>query len=324
MTDLVSVVVPAFNAEATIDETLRSVRAQTHFNLEILVVDDGSSDRTAEIATAHALIDNRVRLIRQPNAGVARARNRGVSEAGADLLAFVDSDDLWSPDKIHKQLLTLRSDGPRTGLVYTWYAFIDNENRIGATYRPTDVGDVRDRICRTNFVGNGSSALVTRTAFDRAGGFDATLRAQGAQGCEDWQFYVDVAEGHDFALVPELLTGYRQSPGNMSSDPMRMLRSSGLVAERIQRRRPHLRAAISHGNAEYAVWLLDRATEQRHSVEAARLTWALLRRKPDRAIRWFAERLVRSAGQRLTAIESAGPKSNHTPTFVIGDPITPS
>ena len=324
MSDLVSVVVPAFNAEATIDETLRSVRAQTHFNLEILVVDDGSNDRTAEIAAAHALIDNRVRLIRQPNAGVASARNRGVSEAGADLLAFVDADDLWGPDKIHKQLLALRSGGPRTGLVYTWYAFIDNENRIGTTYRPTDVGDVRESICRTNFVGNGSTALVTRSAFDRAGGFDPTLRAQGAQGCEDWQFYVDVAEGHDFALVPELLTGYRQSPGNMSSDPMRMLRSSGLVAERIRRRRPHLRAAISRGNAEYAVWLLDRAIEQRHFLEAARLTGALLRRKPDRAIWWFAERVARSARHRLIAIKSAPPKTSHIPTFVIGNPIAPS
>jgi glycosyltransferase involved in cell wall biosynthesis len=324
VSDLVSVVVPAFNAEATIDETLRSVRAQTHLNLEILVIDDGSIDRTAEIAAAHALIDNRVRLIRQLNAGVASARNRGVSEAGADLLAFVDADDLWGPDKIHKQLLAFRSGGPRTGLVYTWYAFIDNENRIGATYRPIDVGDVRDRICRTNFVGNGSTALVTRTAFDRAGGFDPTLRAQGAQGCEDWQFYVDVAEGHDFAVVPEVLTGYRQSPNNMSSDPMRMLRSSGLVAERIRRRRPHLRAAVSRGNTEYAVWLLDRSIQQRHFLEAARLAGALFRRKPARAIRWFAERVTGSARHRLTAIKSAVPKTGHAPTFVIGDPITPS
>ena len=321
MTDLVSVVVPAFNAEATIDETLRSVRAQTHLNLEILVVDDGSNDRTGEIATAHALIDNRVRLIRQPNAGVASARNRGVSEANADLFAFVDADDLWGSDKIRKQLQALRSGGPRTGLVYTWYAFIDNENRIGATYRPTEVGDVRDRICQSNFVGNGSSALVTRLAFDRAGGFDPTLRAQGAEGCEDWQFYVGVAEDHDFALVPELLTGYRQSPGNMSSDPMRMLRSSGLVAERIQRRRPHLRTVISRGNAEYAVWLLDRAIEQRRSSEAVRLARALLLRKPDRAIRWLAERFARSARHRLAPIKSAASKTSHARTFAIGDPI---
>src|SRR5262245_57856494 len=97
---VVSVVVPAFNAGATLDQTLRSVRAQTYTHLEVIVVDDGSKDATAEIALAHAKSDARIRLVRQANGGVASARNAGIREARAALVAPIDADDLWAPTKI--------------------------------------------------------------------------------------------------------------------------------------------------------------------------------------------------------------------------------
>jgi glycosyltransferase involved in cell wall biosynthesis len=322
MTDLVSVVVPAFNAETTIDDTLRSVRAQTYSNLEILVVDDGSHDRTIDIVATHARIDNRVKLIRQSNSGVASARNCGARQATAKYLAFVDADDLWASDKIKKQMLALRAGGSRVGLAYTWYAFIDAENRIDVTYRPMDVGDVTERICRSNFVGNGSSALVTREAFDAAGGFDPSLRSRGAQGCEDWRFYFAVAETHHFAVVPELLTGYRQSPRNMSSDAMRMLRSSRLVAEWMQCRRPHLRAAIAYGNAYYGIWLLERAIERRHLVDGVRLALALLRVKPIVLSRWLTDQIASSLKNLFVTGRSAVlNKKQASPTFIVGEPV---
>jgi|KBSSwiStaDraftv2_1062776.scaffolds.fasta_scaffold116764_2 Glycosyltransferases involved in cell wall biogenesis len=322
MNDLVSVVMPAFNAESTIDDTLRSVRAQTHLSLEILVVDDGSDDQTAEIVAAHARIDKRVRLIQKPNGGVASARNWGACQAKAMLLAFVDADDLWAPDKIKKQLLALGAGGSRVGLVYTWYAFIDAESRIYETYRPTDVGDVTERLCRTNFVGNGSSALVTREAFEVAGGFDPTLRALDAQGCEDWRFYFSVAEKYHFALVPELLTGYRQSPRNMSSDPMRMLRSSRLVAEWMQRRQPHLRAAIALGNAYYGIWLLERAVERQNWIDAAHLSWALVRQEPTGLLRWYTQCIARRLRNLFVATRrSVVLNKQQAPVFVVGEPM---
>src|SRR5579863_7666011 len=94
--ELVTVVIPAYNAAHTIDETLRSARYQTHRNLEILVVDDGSKDATPEVVARHAVIDARIRLIVQENAGVAAARNRGIAEAKSDLIAPLDADDLWA------------------------------------------------------------------------------------------------------------------------------------------------------------------------------------------------------------------------------------
>src|SRR5260370_12794376 len=122
--DLVTVIIPAFNAARTIDETLRSVRSQTHRRLEILVVDDGSVDATAQIVRSHAAEDRRIRLIQQPNSGVAAARNRAIAEATSDYVAPIDADDLWQPDKIEKQLTRLHPHDEPAALVSTCPAHI--------------------------------------------------------------------------------------------------------------------------------------------------------------------------------------------------------
>jgi len=127
---LVSVVIPAFDAEAWIDETIRSVRAQTHSALEIIIVDDGSRDATVELARRHAAADPRIRIIEQANAGVAAARNTGWRSASADLIAFVDADDLWAVTKIERQVEALARAGPEAGLAYCWYLSIDADSII--------------------------------------------------------------------------------------------------------------------------------------------------------------------------------------------------
>ena len=281
--ELVSVIIPAFNAQATLDETLRSVRGQTHKHLEILVVDDGSKDGTPAIVEQHAALDTRIRLIRQENAGVAAARNEGSRQARGNLLAFVDADDLWAAEKIEKQLAVLLVAGEGVGLVYTWYARIDGQSRIIDTaYRPTDCGNVIERLCLGNLVGNGSAILVKRAAMVAAGGFDPSLRAQNAQGCEDWLFYFRVAERYSFAVVREPLTGYRELPDAMSADVGRMLRSADLVADHMLRRRPEFRKAIARGNADYRGWLLMRAIKQSQWSDAALLAGQILAREPAR------------------------------------------
>src|SRR4051812_20898906 len=105
MTDqqLVSVVIPAYNAAATLDETLRSVRSQTHGALEIIVVNDGSADGTGTIAQRHAAVDHRVQVVTQDNAGLAASRNAGWMRARSEVIAFIDADDLWAPTKIERQ-----------------------------------------------------------------------------------------------------------------------------------------------------------------------------------------------------------------------------
>src|SRR6266481_2960226 len=100
---LTSVVIPAYNAELFLERTLRSALRQTHSNLEVIVVDDGSTDKTRVIAEAAAAIDDRVRIISVPNGGVAKSRNIGIAEANGEFVAFLDADDLWHPAKFELQ-----------------------------------------------------------------------------------------------------------------------------------------------------------------------------------------------------------------------------
>jgi glycosyltransferase involved in cell wall biosynthesis len=165
----VSVIVPAFNAGATIDATLASVRRQTHAALDIVIVDDGSRDDTAARAAAHAADDRRIRIVRQDNAGVAAARNAGLAAARAEFVAPIDADDLWAPTKIAKQLARI-AGRPEIGLVYTWYKLIDDDGRVMQDSRRfTDEGDVCAVMAFRNLVGNGSGGPHAARRDDRGG-----------------------------------------------------------------------------------------------------------------------------------------------------------
>ena len=298
--DLVSVVVPAYNAEATLDETLHSVRAQTHAALEIIVVDDGSTDATRAVAERHAAADARVQVLHQRNAGVAAARNAGWHHAQSPFIAFVDADDLWAPTKIERQLTALVCGGERIGLVYCWYAGIDAASRIvGLHHAPPWQGDVTQAILTSNFIGNGSAALLRREALVAAGGFEAGLQARGAQGCEDYLLYFRVAEAWQFALVPERLVGYRQRPHNMSSHRPRMLRSWLLVHDEMVARRPQHTHAARQGVRNYAHWLAADALSQRAVGQLASLLGVLLRRHPGLAMQVLVNGLLRPLASRL-------------------------
>jgi glycosyltransferase involved in cell wall biosynthesis len=257
---LVSVIVPLHNGAATIARTLASVLAQTWSNLDVVVVDDGSTDDGPLIVRDFAARDPRVSLVAQPNAGVAAARNHGARAARGDYLAFVDADDLWAPEKMELQLRALLRGGPRVGLVYTWSALIDADDRVySLEHRPGAEGWVFPDLCRSNLVGNGSSALVRRAAFERAGGFDASLRARNAEGCEDLMFCLRVAEHYEFRVVRRHLTGYRVTPRNMSSNAMRMLRSCELTLEAFRPRYPQYAQAFDDHRRDMVYWLLVRA-----------------------------------------------------------------
>jgi hypothetical protein len=259
----VAVVIPAYNAERTLAETISSVRNQTHHALDIVVVDDGSKDDTLAVAQEIVKIDPRVRILKQRNSGVAAARNAGWRSTPADLVAFLDADDLWSPDKIERQLVALETGGPQVGLVYTWYAMIDHKNYV--IYRSNEIsveGDVLDEVLAKNFIGNGSSPLVRRNVLDATGGFDSSLQQREAQGCEDYLFYCLAAELSHFVVVPDHLVGYRQTPDNMSANLTRMLRSWILVADEMLKRHPERGFAIRAGLRGCGRWLAQRAVEQ--------------------------------------------------------------
>lgn len=269
---LVSVVIPAYNAEATIDDTLRSVRSQTHRDLEIIVVDDGSTDRTTSVVKAHAAVDSRVTLIAQENAGVAAARNAGWQSARSAFIAFVDADDLWAPSKIERQLDLILSGGPQVGLVYTWWALIDEHNRIRCKVQGRDIaGDVLEQTLMGNFVGHASSPLIRRQALVEAGGFDSGLRDAGIHGCEDMLIYHRIARKYHFGLIPDHLTGYRVASGRMSSDRPRMLRSFKMVGTEMKLAHPESTEKVDRGTRMYLIFLIGEALGSRNFRQVLRL-----------------------------------------------------
>ncbi len=322
--ELVCVVIPAYNAEATIDETLRSVRSQSHRNLEIIVVDDGSRDRTAEIADGHAAMDPRIRVVRQQNAGVAAARNTGWRLSTADIFSFVDADDLWSVDKTALQLAALKAN-PAAGLAYSWYVMIDAESRITLQWPGVEwEGDVLRHVFHSNFVGNGSSAMVTRKALEDARGFEPGLRAAGAQGCEDVLFYSRVAERHPFVRAPGHLIGYRYIEGNMSSDLPKMLRSWLLAMAEFEMRHPDKIADINIGFEGFARWLVRRAVQLSQPGHLPGLLRIIARRSLCKSLAILASEVPKALynfyrpaarrAARYTASQSPGPR------FEIGTP----
>jgi glycosyltransferase involved in cell wall biosynthesis len=227
---LVSVVVPAFNAAKTISETLRSISQQTYSALEIVVVDDGSTDETADIARRYGATDARVRVVTKPNGGVASARNAGIHCTKGAFVAFIDADDLWHPTKIAKQLKVLLAGGPDMALVYAPFRQIGADGRVLASPHKYGVnGWVIHRHFYSNFVGNGSALLVRRSVLEEFGGFDSWLLQQGAEGCEDLLLQLRIATRYRFGEVSEYLVGYRRLPDNMSSNAEQMIRS-GILA----------------------------------------------------------------------------------------------
>src|SRR4051812_37096050 len=201
---MVSVVIPVRNGERFLPQTLRSVLGQTFRELDVVVVDDGSTDTTAEIVTSMARGDARVRYVEAIGAGVAAARNQGIEAARSDLIAPVDADDLWLPDKIELQVQRLSEAGNDAALVYSWVYLIDVEDRVAAILRPFDEltmrsmeGDVFLPLLYKSFFANGSAPLIRRRCIEEVGGYDTGLSRR-----EDWDLSLRLAARWPFALVP--------------------------------------------------------------------------------------------------------------------------
>ncbi len=238
---LISVIVPAYNAERFLAKTLDSILAQTYPHFEVLVIDDGSTDQTAAIAQAYAQRDPRIHYLKQANGGVAAARNLGIGEAKGVFIAPIDADDIWYPENLERQVQCFLAAGERVGLVYSWSVDIDEADHLLGGFRASDLeGKVYPTLILHNFLGNASAALIRRSCWEQVGGFDPSFRAQQAQGCEDWDLYLRIAERFEFRVVPAFLVGYRKLRGTMSGDYRQMARSHALVMQAVQTRHPEI------------------------------------------------------------------------------------
>jgi len=206
-----SVVIPTYNTEQWIGDAIRSVLAQTEQAIEVIVVDDGSTDDG--LTRAKAWDDPRLTILSQPNQGLSAARNTGILAARAEMIGFLDSDDIWYPQKAEKHL-ALHAKDLKVGLSFSWSAYLDRDGKetgqllVSRKTHPS-ARDLTER----NDIGNGSTAVVKRELFEQVGLFDEQLRS-----CEDLDMWVRIAAETSVALVlvPEFLTGYRVREGSLS------------------------------------------------------------------------------------------------------------
>jgi glycosyltransferase involved in cell wall biosynthesis len=231
----VTVVVPAYNCEAFLVPAGRSVLMQGMDALHLVIVDDGSTDRTPWIATAFAEEDPRVRVLRQENGGTARARNVGCAASPlSPYVAFLDADDSWDPTKLQVQLAFLDS-APHIVGVGSYMRYVSSTGRIlGRTGQEVSPEDV-DRVARAELLPFPISSLVLRrTALDQTGPFDESFRHPGA---EDLEFYSRLARCGPIACIPTVLGSYRIHPGSaMARERLRINREARFVRHRLAAR----------------------------------------------------------------------------------------
>lgn len=213
--NLVSVIIPNYNHARFVGDAIQSVLHQDYKMVEIIVVDDGSTDDSAEVI---GQFGDRVKYISQENAGLSAARNTGIRASKGAFIGVLDADDMYEPAFISTLVRVLASN-PSAGGVYCGYQFVDHKNNLlpQIENRPVPSDELHEALLDGNFFVP-ESIFLRRYVYDDVGFFDEALRA-----CEDWDVWLRVTKKYEIIHVPEILTRHRILPESMSTDPLRML-----------------------------------------------------------------------------------------------------
>ncbi len=276
---LISVVIPVYNGEKTIRETINSVLNQTFTDFEIVIINDGSQDATSEIITS--IKDDRIKLFSYSNSGVSASRNRGIASACGEFIAFLDADDLWTSDKLEAQLKALQ-DNPQAAVAYSWTDYIDESGQFlyPGSYI-TLSGDVYAELLVKNFTENGSNPLIRKDALLQIGGFDEALF-----GPEDWDLFLRLAARYHFVAVPRPQILYRICANSTSSNILRQEAQCLKVIERAFEQAPesiqHLKKQSLANLYQYLTFrVLEGTLERQKSLLAARFLWQAIYNDPS-------------------------------------------
>ena len=231
----VSLIIATFNHARFLGAAIDSALAQTLGAVDVIVVDDGSTDDTPAVLARYA---GRVRVLRQPNRGLAAARNAGLAAARGTYVAFLDADDVMAPTKLAAQLEMLERS-PTIGWTYcdvlietvATRTTVTASERFGYAARALD-GWLFPELIHGNFI-PAIAPMIRRTALDAAGGFDERLTA-----LEDWDMWLRLSLIAEARYTPAVLVTYRIRPGGMSEDRARMDRNRFCVLDKINRTRP--------------------------------------------------------------------------------------
>jgi glycosyltransferase involved in cell wall biosynthesis len=252
---LISVIISVYNGEKTIRETIESVLNQTFTDFELIVIDDGSQDATLEIVSS--IPDPRLKVFSHPNAGQAASNNWGLSLSTGEYIAFLDADDLWTPDKLEVQLKALQ-DNPQAAVALSWTDHIDESGQfLRQGPHPSVKGDAYGKLLLADFVGSGSNPLIRRQALNEVGDFEVSLAPAA-----DWDLWLRLAARYDFVVVPFPQIFYRQCQNSVTTNVLRMEEVSLKTIERALSQAPeslqHLRR---HSIANRYKYLTSKALE---------------------------------------------------------------
>lgn len=268
----VTVVIPTRDRPRELDRALSVCWGQREVALEVVVVDDGSLVPVQIPSGEHS-----TRVIRlEPSGGVAAARNRGVSEARGEWIAFLDDDDIWSPERLRRLLET--ADAERAEIVTSGTVKLDDRGRTLSVRSLPDPATIRRRLRSINVLGSPSAVMVRRQLIDRLGGFDESLSILA-----DWELWIRLTDQASLAVCPEVLTGYV-----VHREGMHVTRTDEAMAEfaELNRRYGTARQPQDAGMSDdvFTRWAASAYRSGGHPVRAASLFWHNWRRyryRPD-------------------------------------------
>jgi glycosyltransferase involved in cell wall biosynthesis len=273
-----SIVMPCYNSERTVEETMRSVLDQTERDLELIAVNDGSTDGSLAVLERVAKQDARVKVISQPNGGLCAARNRGLADARAALISLVDSDD-----RLHQTFLSRHAqrlaDDPTVGLSYCRYRYMDRSGHSLSRETRVLSRDLEPRDMLHSNPVSGVSFLARREIFDEAGVFDTRLRRNEDR---EWLFRATLTRWR-ITAIDEALVDYRITPGGLSSDLEGMMAAFEIVLECARERAPELVAQNeAEARAKTLRYIAQRSVAFGHPRHVTRAyMWRALRSAPS-------------------------------------------
>ncbi|MBE9046990.1 glycosyltransferase family 2 protein [Pleurocapsales cyanobacterium LEGE 10410] len=296
----VSVIVPVYRVEKYIAATVRSVLEQTYPNFELLIVDDGSPDRSDDIC--QQFLDPRIKIIRQPNRGASAARNAGIRQAQGEYLAFLDGDDLWLPQKLAKHVEHL-DRSPAVGLSFSRSAFISEAGERLDNYQMPKLKAIapQDFLLGCNLIGNGSAPVIRREVLN------AIKFQEDGEACyfnpqffraEDLECWLRIVIQTPWQIegIPEALTLYRVNSEGLSANLLEQLKAWEQVIDKTRSYAPELLAQWENPARAYHLWYLARRAVRlqngslavQFSHQALAAYWQLLFKEPRRTLLTWA------------------------------------
>jgi glycosyltransferase involved in cell wall biosynthesis len=286
----VSVIIPCYNAEDTLQASVESVISQTLGNFEILIINDGSTDKSAMLIQALALREPRIKVFHRNNHGVSASRNFGVEVAKGEYIAFLDADDFWQKNKLSEHLKHFDSDA-KIGVSYSKVGFLSHDAKpLSQSSRVVKHTLTPQEMLVENHLCTSSNIMVRKIAFEQTGGFDESMSFAEDQ---EWLFRMAYQGQWEIRGISDILVYYRTQVNSLSASPEKMEMGWLAFINKVKQYAPEfIDRHFQRANAIYLRYLARRALRQGQSPKiglnymyrALRSDWRICLTEPQRSL----------------------------------------